>query len=124
MTSVIHQWTIDAHDIDSLARFWAGVLGYEIEPDGEGPTCHLVPPAGSPLTAPTIWVQHAGERKTVKNRAHLDLRPAHADVDSEVRRLLALGATHADVGQSADDPFVVLADPERNEFCLLRNPQH
>lgn len=53
---------------------------------------------------------------------HPDLRPADGDVDAEVRRLLDLGATHADVGQSPDDPFVVLRDPEGNEFCILRDP--
>jgi len=59
------------------------------------------------------------EPKTVKNRVHLDLRPFRCDQDEEVARLLALGATHVDIGQG-DVPWVVLADPEGNEFCVLR----
>ena len=56
------------------------------------------------------------EPKTIKNRLHLDFRPD--DLDAEVERLLALGATRADVGHG-DQPWVVLADPEGNEFCVL-----
>lgn len=121
MTCSIRQWTIDAHDIDLMADFWSEALGYHIETDdnGEG-TCHLLPPAAAPRGAPTVWIQHAGEAKTTKNRAHPDLRVNHGDADTEVNRLVSLGATHADVGQSPDDPFVVLRDPEGNEFCVLR----
>jgi hypothetical protein len=71
MTSRIHQWTIDAHDID----------------------------------------------------AHLDLHPADGDVDREVQRLVALGASHADVGQGPDEAFIVLRDPGGNEFCILKQPK-
>ena len=124
MTSVIHQLTLDVQDVRLQAEFWSEALGYEIEWNEEGSTCHLVPRAGSPLTAPTIWLQVTGEPKAGKNRAHPDLRPRHGDVDAEVRRLCDLGAVPVDVGQSPDDPFVVLADPEGNEFCVLRNPQH
>lgn len=55
-----------------------------------------------------------------KNRNHPDLLVTGGDVDAEAERLIALGARRADVGQRPDDPFVVLADPEDNEFCLLR----
>jgi hypothetical protein len=58
------------------------------------------------------------EPKTVKNRLHLDFRPD--DRDREVERMLALGATRADVGQG-EESWVVLADPEGNEFCILRS---
>ena len=57
------------------------------------------------------------EEKVVKNRLHLDFRPD--DQDAEVARLLALGARRVDVGQTGDEPWVVLADPEGNEFCIL-----
>jgi len=79
---------------------------------------HLVPPPGA--EEPTIWLQPGAEERSGKLRAHLDLRPRDGDVAAEVDRLLGLGARHADVGQSSDDPFVVLADPEGNEFCVLR----
>jgi hypothetical protein len=59
------------------------------------------------------------EGKTVKNRLHLDVNPADREQDEEVRRLLDLGARHADVGQAGDASWVVLADPEGNEFCVL-----
>ncbi len=62
--------------------------------------------------------QPSGGPKQGKNRTHLDLRTT--DVDAEVERVLALGATRADVGQTGDEGFVVLADPEGNEFCILR----
>ena len=57
------------------------------------------------------------EEKVVKNRLHLDFRPD--DQDAEVARLLALGARRVDVGQTGDESWVVLADPEGNEFCIL-----
>ena len=68
----------------------------------------------------TVWLQNTDTAKPAKNRGHLDLRPTDGDVEAEVDRLLALGARHVDVGQRADDPFVVLADPEGNKFCVLR----
>jgi hypothetical protein len=61
---------------------------------------------------------HVPEGKTGKNRLHLDLSPVDREQDEEVRRLLDLGARHADVGQG-DESWVVLADPEGNEFCVL-----
>jgi hypothetical protein len=97
-----------------MAEFWSQVLGYGIDVDGDGNT-HLVPPGGDGLT---VWLQGSAGPKTGKNRNHPDLRTD--DVEAEVRRLLALGATRADVGQRDDDPFVVLADPEGNEFCILK----
>jgi hypothetical protein len=59
-------------------------------------------------------------RRWASDRVHLDLNPVSGTVEEEVERLLALGATPADVGQSASDPFVVLTDPEGNEFCVLK----
>jgi hypothetical protein len=59
------------------------------------------------------------EGKTVKNRLHLDVNPSDREQGEEVRRLLDLGARHADVGQRGDENWVVLADPEGNEFCVL-----
>jgi hypothetical protein len=60
------------------------------------------------------------EEKTVKNRLHIDVSPSGSDQNAEVERVLALGATRADVGQGRDVSWVVLADPEGNEFCILR----
>jgi hypothetical protein len=69
-----------------------------------------------------VWLQPVDEPTPGKNRGHPDLVPddADADADAEVERLLALGASRVDVGQSGAEGFVVLADPEGNEFCVLR----
>ena len=67
-----------------------------------------------------MWLQNTGEPKVGKNRDHPDLRPVDGDVDAEVERLVELGARHVDVGQTGREGFVVLADPEGNEFCVLR----
>lgn len=116
---LIVQCTIDVIDVDLMVAFWSGALGYRSARGDDG-HAKLYPPPGAPLQAPTIWLQHTGERKHGKNRVHLDVRPDDGDVEAEVRRLIALGATLTDVGQTPDDPFVVLADPEGNEFCVLR----
>jgi hypothetical protein len=75
-------------------------------------------PEGRP---PDIDFVPAAEAKTVKNRLHLDVAPRPEDSrDAEVNRLLVLGARHVDVGQGPEVSWVVLADPEGNEFCVLR----
>ena len=78
------------------------------------------PPAGSPQdgVSPDLLFLRVPEGKTVKNRWHPDLRPK--DQAAEVARLEALGATRVDVGQGDDVSFVVMADPDGNEFCVLR----
>jgi catechol 2,3-dioxygenase-like lactoylglutathione lyase family enzyme len=109
----------DTVDPDKLGRFWADVLGwrrtYE-EPD----EVVLEPPAGSPEdgVAPDLLFLRVPEPKAVKNRLHLDLRPE--DQEAEVRRIEGLGAQRVTVGQGPDASWVVLADPEGNEFCVLR----
>jgi len=68
---------------------------------------------------PTLTFAHVPEGKIVKNRVHLDVNPTDREQDEEVRRLLDLGARHADIGQTGDESWVCLADPEGNEFCVL-----
>jgi hypothetical protein len=116
VTSRFAQWTLDVHDVEKMATFWAGALGYRIEPGDDG-DAHLWPISGSGLS---MWLQPTDAPKTTKNRNHPDLVADGGDVEAEVERLLALGASHADVGQRGDEGFVVLRDPEGNEFCLLR----
>jgi Glyoxalase-like domain len=67
-----------------------------------------------------VWLQSVDEVTPGKNRGHPDLVPDDGDADAEVKRLLALGARHADIGQFGTEGFVVLADAEGNEFCVLR----
>jgi catechol 2,3-dioxygenase-like lactoylglutathione lyase family enzyme len=120
VTARIRQWTLDVHDVDLMARFWSATLGYRVDMGDDG-NAKLYPPDTDPDGELTVWLQASADTKRDKNRNHPDLR-TDGDVDAEVERLLALGARHTDVGQKDTDPFVVLADPEGNEFCLLRNP--
>ncbi len=110
---------IDATDPDPIARFWEQALGWRRTYDTPDEVV-LEPPAGSPEdgVAPDILVLRVPEQKTVKNRLHIDLRPD--DQAAEVARLEALGATRVSVGQGEDATWVVLADPDGNEFCVLR----
>ena len=110
-------WTLggDAADPQRIAAFWALALGYVTEPGFDEPgVASIVDPDGR---GPAIGFLKVPEGKTAKNRLHIDLAPD--DRDAEVDRLLTLGATRADVGQGDDVSWVVLADPEGNEFCLL-----
>lgn len=106
------QTNVDAKDPASLGRWWAEALGWVIVNDD--PSEFEIRPAVDRF--PGLLFVPVPETKTVKNRLHLDFRPD--DRDREVRRLLSLGACPADVGQG-EQPWVVLADPEGNEFCIL-----
>jgi len=110
---------IDSVDPHAIATFWQEALGWRrshSEPD----EVVLEPPAGSPEdgVSPDLLFVRVPESKTVKNRLHLDLRPA--DQAAEVARLLALGARRVDVGQPGTVSWIVMADPDGNEFCVLR----
>jgi predicted enzyme related to lactoylglutathione lyase len=98
-----------------VADFWAGVLGWKVVDDDHG---YCWASSNGEWAPPILVFVPVPERKTVKNRIHLDVNPAGADQDAELERLLALGAVRVDVGQG-DVPWIVLADPEGNEFCLL-----
>lgn len=114
---------IDAVDTGRVADFWAAVLGWDARPDPNEGGVSLAPPGSfdeSGASGPTIDVMPVPERKSIKNRLHLDLRADGSTQTEEVERLLALGATRADVGQGDDVSWVVLADPEGNEFCVLQ----
>jgi hypothetical protein len=112
MTSAFSELIIDCTDMELLARFWCEVLGYSIVVR-EDDWVEISGPEG-----PSLIFVEVPETKTIKNRVHIDLNPVDRDRDAEVSRLVELGATHADVGQG-DVDWVVLADPEGNEFCLL-----
>ena len=115
MTSRIAVLAVDAVDVDLVADFWCSVLGWRVvDRDDDGVS--LAPDDGG---WPSIDVLRVPEPKTVKNRLHLDLRADGSTTQQEVDRLLAAGARRVDVGQGPDVSWVVLADPEGNEFCLL-----
>jgi hypothetical protein len=125
MTSKFTELAIDCADPGGLARFWCSVLGYEVQEEDDDGTVTI----GSPIVPegkerlgpvpPTLTFARVPEGKTVKNRLHLDVNPTDREQGEEVRRLLDLGARYADVGQSGDETWVCLADPEGNEFCVL-----
>ncbi|NSC23655.1 VOC family protein [Streptomyces albus subsp. chlorinus] len=119
MTSRIAVLCIDAVEPRRVADFWCRVLGWQIVEEGEDGSLCLGPP-GKP--EPGIDVLPVPERKTLKNRLHLDLRADGSSTGEELARLLELGARKVDVGQSGDADWTVLADPEGNEFCLLATP--
>jgi catechol 2,3-dioxygenase-like lactoylglutathione lyase family enzyme len=107
---------IDAVEPRRVADFWAAVLGWEVVEDGdEG--ISLASPGGD---VPTLDILPVPEGKQVKNRLHLDLRADRTSFGAEVDRLEGLGARRVDVGQGPEATWVVYADPEGNEFCLLR----
>lgn len=109
------QLTVDAKDPRHLARWWAEALDWVVvfEDDEE------IEIRRTPDTFPGLLFLLVPDDRVVKNRLHLDLRPD--DQDAEVARLEALGATRIDIGQG-EASWVVLADPEGNEFCVLRTP--
>lgn len=125
MTSKFTELAIDCADPHGLARFWCSVLGYEVQDEDD----HGAVRIGSPTVPegksrpgpvpPTLTFARVPEGKTSKNRVHLDINPTDREQDEEVNRLLDLGARHADVGQTGDESWVCLADPEGNEFCVL-----
>jgi hypothetical protein len=125
MASKFTELAIDCADPSGLARFWCSVLDYEVQDedadDGVVTIGSPVVPEGKNRLGPvppTLTFARVPEGKTVKNRLHIDVNPTDREQDEEVRRLVDLGARHVDVGQG-EVSWVVLADPEGNEFCVL-----
>ena len=109
---------VDAADPPALARWWAGALGWAVTLE-EPSEVVIEPPGADGAGVPLVFVPVA-DPKVGKNRVHLDLRSAGADQQAAtVARLTGAGARHADIGQGDEVPWVVLADPEGNEFCVL-----
>ena len=112
MPSRWEQIVVDAHDPARLARWWAEALGYVIVDE----SADEVEIRRTPDEMPGLLFGANTEVKQVKNRWHPDLRPD--DQAAEVERLVGMGARPVDIGQG-DVPWVLLADPEGNEFCVL-----
>ena len=116
MGALLREIIIDCNDPRRVAEFWGEALGWTVqEHDG----VLWMSESGAPFPDVLLAFVPVPEKKAVKNRIHLDLSPVGCDRDEEVARLIGLGATPADVGQAGDVPWVVLADPEGNEFCVL-----
>ncbi|WP_313813950.1 VOC family protein [Glutamicibacter sp.] len=113
----ISEIAIDCTDPLVVARFWCAALDYQVIEAEAGliSIARSEPRAGEPV----LCFAKVPESKTTKNRLHIDVRPIASTQQEEVERLVGLGANYADVGQSENDDWVVLRDPEGNEFCVL-----
>ena len=119
MAARISELVLDCRDPRALADFWCAVLGFVLLDDEDG-ALEIGPESGFGGAQPTIILSPTDTPRTGKLRLHFDLNATDRDQADELARLLALGARPVDVGQSADATWHVLADPEGNEFCLLR----
>ena len=125
MASRFTELIVDCHDPEALASFWCAALDLTVLDRSHGtveigswvPTAEAVRARQMP---PTMMFIPVPEGKTVKNRLHVDLSPIDRSTADEVARLRGLGAVTVDVGQGADVGWQVMADPEGNEFCVLR----
>ena len=130
MTCRVTEINVDCTDPAGLAGFWCAALGYsvleatdglvEVGPE-RGSDAELLEAVRREPVAPSMFFALVPEGKTVKNRLHLDLSPIDCTQTEEVARLELLGARRADVGQTGAESWVVMADPEGNEFCVLRS---
>ena len=124
MTSLVSHTSVDCQNAYELSEWWKQVLGYvDVDGDPNLPghdECMIVSPDGSHRL---LFIE-VPEGKTVKNRLHLDLEPVESARDAELARLLGHGAVEVEDHRGQYGPgtgWVVLADPEGNEFCILRN---
>jgi hypothetical protein len=109
-----YQVVIDCADPPSLAGFWLGFTGWAVGNAGDD-WYSIKAPGGMPR----IGFQKVPEPKTAKNRVHIDF--VAKDEEASAREIEAMGATRRWVSEDPEDPFVVLADPEGNEFCIVRD---
>jgi hypothetical protein len=122
MTSFVSHTTVDCADAYALSRWWQGVLDYREDPDDPNEPGHEECLISSADGRHRLLFIEVPDAKQVKNRLHLDLRPADGTRDEELARLIALGAGVVADRRNADGTgWVVLADPEGNEFCILRS---
>ena len=116
MPLALHHIVIDARDLPGLARFWSQALGWPVL--SERPREIVI---GPDVNAPVgICFMPGPDPKVGKNRVHLDLTASADERDAEIERLIALGAQRVDIGQTGRESWTVLADPEGNEFCVVR----
>ncbi len=112
----VHHIVVDADDLPGLARFWAQALDWRVLSEREHEIV-IGPDENAPVG---MCFMPVTDVKMVKNRVHLDLTSEAEDRQAEIERLLTLGARRVDVGQTGAESWTVLADPEGNEFCVIR----
>lgn len=119
MASRISELVLECRDPELLARFWCEVLDF-VELDRDGEDIEIGPREGFGRARPTLILSKQERPQPDRTRLHIDVNATDRDQDAELERLLALGARPADVGQTGEETWHVLADPEGNVFCLLR----
>ncbi len=115
MGAALREVIIDCNDPRRVAEFWGAVLGWTVQPDED---TFWMSASGAPFPDLLLVFVPVPEKKTLKNRVHLDVSPVGCERDEEVARLEELGAKRMDIGQG-EQSWVVMADPEGNEFCVL-----
>jgi hypothetical protein len=122
VVSRVSHTTVDCQDAYALSQWWKGVLGYVDVPGDPNEPGHEECMIVDPRSGHRVLFIEVPEPKSVKNRLHLDLVPTDASRDEEVERVRGLGAVQvADLRQPDGTGWVVLSDPEGNEFCVLRS---
>lgn len=122
MTSYVSHTSVDCVNAYTLSEWWRIVLDYRQDPNDPNEPGHEECLITSPDGHHHLLFIEVPEAKQVKNRIHLDLRPREGSRDDELARLLQLGASEVDDRRNPDGTgWVVLADPEGNEFCILRS---
>jgi len=119
MASRFSELVIDCLDPQRLAEFWCDVLGFVVL-DTEDGAIETGPEEGFGGLQPTLIFRPTNEPRTGKRRLHIDINPTDRDQAAELERLFEIGARPAEIGQTGEEQWHVLLDPEGNEFCLLR----
>jgi len=119
MACRISELVLGCREPDALAQFWCEVLDFVVLDREEG-CVEIGPREGFGGPQPTIILSRQERPEPGKSRLHIDVNATDRDQDAELARLLALGARPADIGQTGEEQWHVLADPEGNEFCLLK----
>ena len=120
MSCRISELVLECRDPEALARFWCEVLDFVVLDREDDGSLEIGPREGFGGPQPTIILSLSAEPRQGKSRLHIDVNATDRDQDAELERLLQLGARQADIGQTGQESWHVLTDPEGNEFCLLR----
>ena len=124
MACRISELVLECHDPEMLGRFWCEVLDFVVLGHEDDGSVEIGPRTGFGGVQPTIILARTDEPRRSKSRLHVDVNATDRDQDAELERLLYVGARPVEVGQTGQETWHVLADPEGNEFCLLRARLH
>lgn len=120
MACRIGELVLESRDPEELARFWCAVLDFVVLDREDDGSVEIGARDGFGGSQPTLFINKNDEPTTAKPRLHIDLNATDRDQEAELQRLLGLGARPADIGQTGEESWHVLSDPEDNVFCLLR----